>query len=145
MFETSTQPQGRQDVQAVESETVLHDEPELLLPIDEYANRHGICRRTVDRYVKLGRLESTKKLGRTMIVDKPLKPSAQDKRQVTTAMDSQMVHFARADWIRYGSILNRSKAKTIWQTYAIVVSILLFVFVLVSVCLYMQLRFLTST
>ena len=61
-------------VETIESETVLHTEPELLVPIAEYASIHGISRRTVDRYVNCGRLESTKKHGRTMILDKPLKP-----------------------------------------------------------------------
>jgi len=143
MIETSDKTQDTDHVHSVKTETVLHDEPELLLPIDEYANRHDISRRTVDRYVKLGRLEATKKLGRTMIVDKPLKPFDQDKRQGKSAVDSQIVQFAYADLIRYGSLLTRSKAKTIWQIYAIVVSILLFAFVLAFVCVYMQLRFVT--
>jgi len=134
----------RQDNQAIDSETVLHAEPELLLPIDEYATRHGISRRTVNRYVKSGRLDSSKNHGRTMIVDKPLKPQSQDSRHVKPNIDSQLVPFAQADWIRFGILQARSKSKTIWQTYAIVVTILLFALTLVSVCLFMQLRFLTS-
>lgn len=57
------------DVETIESETILHAESELLLPIEEYAERHGISRRTVNRYVKSGRLESTKQRGRTIIID----------------------------------------------------------------------------
>jgi len=144
MNQTIEQIQAIPDSHAIESETVMHVEPELILPIDEYAARHGISRRTVSRYVKIGRLESAKQRGRTMIIDKPLKPATQDTRQGQANIDSQIVQFAQADWIRYGSLLTKSKSKTLWQTYAIVVTFLLFAFVLASVCLYMQLRFLTS-
>jgi len=47
-------------VETIESETVLHAEPELLLPVEEYASIHGISRRTADRYIRTGRLEARK-------------------------------------------------------------------------------------
>jgi len=47
-------------VETIESETALHAEPELLLPIAEYAARHSLSRRTVDRYIRTGRLEARK-------------------------------------------------------------------------------------
>ncbi len=145
MNETLLKPHDKPDIQAVESETVLTGEPELLLPIDEYAARHGISRRTVNRYVKSGRLDSTKQRGRTIIIDKPLKPSSHDSRHVKPNTDSQLVMFAQADWIRYGYLKARSKSKAIWQAYAIVVTILFFAFVLTSLWLFTQWRFLTST
>lgn len=145
MFDTITKPHDKQDIQAIESETVLHGEPELLLPIDEYAKRQGVSRRTVNRYVQSGRLESTKQRGRTMIIDKPLKPQSQDTRHVKPNTDSQIVQFAQADWIRYGSLLTKSKSKTIWQTYAIVVTVLFVSLLLVSLWLFTQWRFLLAS
>lgn len=144
MNHTSTTEQDIQAVESIESETVLTSEPELLLPIDEYAKRQGISRRTVSRYVKSGRLESAKQRGRTMIIDKPLKPATQDTRQGQANIDSQIVQFAQADWIRYGSLLTKSKSKTILQTYAIVVTILCVALMLASLWLFTQWRFLTS-
>ena len=144
MIETLTQPQERQNVQAIESETVLHSEHELLVPIAEYASRQNLCRRTVDRYCRIGRLEKVKQHGQTYILDKPLKPQVNETVKSEKVPDSQIVPFAQADWIRYGCLQTRAKSKTIWQTYAIAVTVLLFAFVLASVCLYMQLRFLNS-
>ena len=145
MFETQTKPQDRHDTQAIESETVLTGEPELLIPIDEYASRHGISRRTVNRYVEKGRLESTKQRGRTMIIDKPLKPKAQDTQHVTPNTDSQMVPFSPNDLIRFGILQYRSKSKAIWQTYAIIVTVLFVAALMASLWLYMQWQFLAST
>lgn len=145
MIETFTKPHDKQDIQAIESETVLTGEPELILPIDEYASRHGVSRRTVNRYVQSGRLDSTKQRGRTMIIDKPLKPQSQDTRHVKPNIDSQIVQFAQADWIRYGSLLARSKSKTIWQTYAITLTVLFVSLLLASLWLFTQWRFLLTT
>ena len=144
MFETITKPQDRQNVQAIESETVLHSETELLVPISEYASRRDLSRRTIDRYVRTGRLEKVKQRGQTYILDKPLKPQVNETVKSEKVPDSQIVPFAQTDWIRYGCLQTRAKSKTSWQIYAIVVTILLFAFVLASVCLYMQLRFVTS-
>ncbi len=140
----STQP-DRPDSQAIESDTVLTGEPELLLPIDEYAARHSVSRRTVNRYVKGGRLDATKQHGRTMIIDKPLKPSARDTRHVSANIDTQLVSFTQADWIRFGMLQARSKAKAIWQTYAIVLTVLFVALLMVSLWLFTQWRFLTMT
>lgn len=134
-----------QAVETIESETVLNHEPELLILADEYASRHGICRRTVNRYVKSGRLESTMKHGRTMIIDKPLKPPSQDTQPVKTNIDSQIVPFAQSDWIRYGFLQARSKSKAIWQTYAIVLTVLFVALLLASLWLFTQWRFLIET
>ncbi|MBA7482722.1 hypothetical protein ES707_18216 [subsurface metagenome] len=134
----------RQDTQAIESETVLTGEPELVLPIDEYAARHGISRRTVNRYVKSGRLDSSKNHGRTMIVDKPLKPQSQDSRHVKPNIDSQLAPLSQTDWVRYGFLQARSKSKAIWQTYAIVLTVLFVALLLASLWLFAQWRFLTA-
>lgn len=145
MIETPSTTHDKQDIHAIESETVLTGEPELILPIEEYATRHGISRRTVNRYVQSGRLESTKQRGRTMIIDKPLKPKSQDTRQVQPNIDSQIVPFAQADWIRYGFLQARSKSKTLWQTYAIALTVLFVALLLASLWLFTQWRFLLTT
>ena len=145
MIETFTKPRDKHDIQAIESETVITGEPELILPIDEYATRHGISRRTVNRYVQSGRLESTKQRGRTMIIDKPLKPKSEDTRHVKPNIDSQIVPFSPTELIRYGMLQYRSKSKTIWQVYAIAVTFLLVAALLASLWLFAQLRFLTET
>ena len=145
MIETITKPDARPDVQSIESETVLHGEPELLLPIDEYATRHGVSRRTADRYVKSGRLDSIKQHGRTMIIDKPLKPSTPDTRPSPNDMDVQIVPLARNDFIRLGYLQARSKSKTLWQAYAIVLTVLCVTLLLVSLWLFTQWRFLIET
>ena len=144
MIDTLSKTPDRQDIQAIESETVLTGEPELLLPIDEYATRHGISRRTVNRYVKSGRLDSTKNRGRTIIIDKPLKPATQDIQSVKPNIDSQLVQLTQADWIRFGMLQARSKSKAIWQAYAIVVTVLFVSLLLASLWLFTQWRFLTS-
>lgn len=145
MIDTLSQTPDIQANQAIESETVLHGEPELLIPADEYASRHGVSRRTVNRYVKSGRLDSTKQHGRTMIIDKPLKPQSQDTRHVKPNIDSQLVPFAQADWIRYGFLQARSKSKTLWQAYAIVLTVLFVALLMASLWLFTQWRFLTTS
>ncbi|MBA7615628.1 hypothetical protein ES703_22912 [subsurface metagenome] len=145
MNDTLVKDQDVPDVETIQSETVLHGEPELLIPADEYATRHGICRRTVNRYVKSGRLDSTKQRGRTMIVDKPLKPKSVDTLFVRPNIDSQIVPFAQADWIRFGFLQARSKSKTIWQTYAIALTVIFVSLMLLCLWLFTQWRFLTST
>jgi len=144
MNDTLTKVQDTPDVEAINSETVLHGEPELLIPADDYAFRHGICRRTVNRYVKSGRLDSTKQRGRTMIIDKPLKPASQDTLFVKPNTDSQIVPFVQADWVRFGFLQARSKSKTIWQTYAIALTVLFVALLLASLWLFTQWRFLMT-
>jgi predicted site-specific integrase-resolvase len=43
-----------------------------------YAHKQGISRRTLDRYARLGKVETKKRLGWTYVVDKPIK-STSDK------------------------------------------------------------------
>ncbi len=145
MNDTLTKEHDIQDIQAIESETVLHGEPELLLPIDEYAARHDVSRRTVNRYVQSGRLDSTKRHGRTMIIDKPLKPPSQDTRHVKPNIDSQLVPLSQTDWIRFGFLQARAKSRTLWQIYAITLTVLFVALLLASLWLFTQWRFLTTS
>jgi len=145
MNETLVKDQDVPDVESIQSETVLHGEPELLIPADEYASRHGISRRTVNRYIQSGRVDSTKQRGRTMIIDKPLRPKSPDVLSVKPNIDSQIVRFVQADWIRFGFLQARSKSKTIWQAYAIALTFLLVSLMLLCLWLFTQWRFLTST
>lgn len=43
-----------------------------------YAHKQGISRQTLDRYARLGKVETKKRLGRMYVVDKPIK-STSDK------------------------------------------------------------------
>ncbi len=133
------------DVETIESETVLHGEPELLVPIAEYAARESLSRRTIDRYCQTGRLEKVRQHGHTYILDKPLKPQVNETRQERNVPDSQIVPLAQTDWIRLGILQVRSKSKTIWQAYAIVLTVLFVALLLASLWLFTQWRFLTST
>lgn len=142
MFETTTKTQDRQDVQAIESETVLHTDHELLVPISEYASREGLSRRTIDRYVEIGRLEKVKKHGQTYILDNPLKPQVKETVSSEKFPDSQIVPLSQTDWMQLGYLKARSKSKTLWQTYAIVLTVLFFALALASLWLFTQWRFL---
>lgn len=132
-------------VETIESETVLHAEPELLVPISEYASRECLSRRTIDRYARTGRLEKIKQHGQTYILDKPLKPQVQETGQARNVPDSQIVPLAQTDWIRLGFLQARSKSKTIWQTYAIALTVLFVALLLASLWLFTQWRFLLTT
>lgn len=130
-------------VETIESETVLHAEPELLVPIGEYASRQGLSRRTIDRYARTGRLEKIRQHGQTYILDKPLKPQVQQTVMSDKVPDSQIVPLAQTDWIRLGFLQARAKSKTIWQTYAISLTVLFVALLLASLWLFTQWRFLT--
>jgi len=145
MIETIEQDQTIRDVQTINSETVMHAEPELLVPIAEYASREFLSRRTVDRYVQIGRLEKIKQHGQTYIVDKPLKPQLQETRHDRNVPDSQIVPLAQTDWIRLGYLQARSRSKTFWQTYAIVLTILFVSLMLASLWLFAQWQFVTTS
>ena len=67
-------------VETIETETVLHVEPELLVPIAEYASIHSLSRRTIDRYCRIGRLEKVRQHGQPYILDKPLKTAGKRDR-----------------------------------------------------------------
>jgi len=144
MIDTLTKSQDRQDVPAVESETVLHAEPELLVPIAEYASKENLCRRTVDRYCQIGRLEKVKQHGQTYILDKPLKPPPKETVRTAKVPDSQLVPLAQTDWMQLGYFKCRSKSKTAWQTYAIAVTVLCVALLLACLWLFDHWRFLTS-
>ncbi|MBW8041984.1 MAG: hypothetical protein FVQ85_18570 [Planctomycetes bacterium] len=131
-------------VETIESETILHAEPELLVPISEYASREGLSRRTVDRYAQTGRLEKVRQHGQTYILDKPLKPQVQQTGQVRNVPDSQIVPLAQTDWMRLGYLQARSKSKAIWQTYAIALTVLFVALLLASLWLFTQWRFLIA-
>jgi len=59
--------------------------------------------------------------------------------------DSQIVPFAQTDWIRLGYLQAKSKSKTLWQTYAIVLTVLFVALLLASLWLFTQWRFLTTS
>jgi len=145
MIETITQEQDTQTVETIESETVLHAEHELLVPIAEYAARENLSRRTVDRYAQTGQLEKVRQHGQSYIVDKPLKPQVRETVMSDKVPDSQIVQLGQTDWIRLGYLQASSKSKTIWQTYAIVLTVLFVTLLLASLWLFTHWRFLTAS
>ena len=132
-------------VETIESETILHGEPDILVPISEYAARESLSRRTVDRYAQTGRLEKIRQHGQTYILDKPLKPQEKQTAMSDNIRDSQIVPLSQTDWMQLGYLKARSKSKTIWQTYAIVLTVLFVALLLASLWLFAQWRFLTTT
>jgi hypothetical protein len=58
--------------------------------------------------------------------------------------DFQIVPMSQTDWMRLGYLQARSKSKTIWQTYPIVLTIFFVSLLLVSLWLFTQWRFLTT-
>jgi len=125
-------------VETIESKTVLHAEPEFLVPIEEYAALHNISRRTVDRYVRSGRLEKIRQHGQTYILDKPLKPQVQKTGQDRNVPDSQIVPLSQTDWMRLGYLNARAKSKTLCQVYAIVLTALFVALLLANLWLFTQ-------
>lgn len=132
-------------VETIESETVLHAEPELLVPIAEYALRHGQSRRTIDRSIRAGRLETIKQHGRTYIVDNHDKTGIHQTGQDRHVSEGQIVPLSQTDWIRLGYLQAKSKSKTLWQTYAIVLTVLFVALLLASLWLFTQWRFLIGS
>ena len=145
MIDTLTKEQDTQTVETIQSETVLHSEPDILVPIAEYAEREGLCRRTVDRYCRIGRLEKVKQHGQTYILDKPLKPPPNETVKSDKVPVSQIIPLSQTDWMHLGYLKAKSKSKTIWQTYAIALTVLFVALMLASLWLFTQWRFLTSS
>ena len=127
-----------QDNRGIESETTLIDQAEILVPIEDYATRRNLSRRTVDRYVQTHRLETLKQHGRTYIRDMPLKPPPAPTGHVRNVTDSQIVLANRSDWIELGYLKAQAKSKTIWQVYAVTLTVLFVALLLVSLWLYLQ-------
>jgi len=112
-----------------DSETVRQDS-ECLIPIDEYARKLGVSRRTVDRYARVGRIETKKHLGRTMVIDTPLRPESAHEDGVGQEQMTDLAPLAHKDWFHFGQTLAQAKAKTKWQ-----IACLTFVVLLVAVLL----------
>lgn len=72
---------------------------EQLVPIDEYAQKIGVKRSTVDRYAKAGRIETKEQHGKTYVVDKPL---------------------GEKDWLEFGIVQAQARSKTRWQIACLV-------------------------
>ena len=138
MDQLTQQSPDIQDNGGIESETTLTDRPEILIPIGDYALGQGVSRRTIDRYISTGRLETQKRHGRTYVHDKPLKGVSTATGQARNVSDSQLALFDRTQLIELGYLKARAKAKTVWQVYAIVLSVVFVALLLVSLWLYVQ-------
>jgi len=115
----------------VETETVVQEEPETvrqddecLIPIEDYAQKLGVSRRTVDRYARVGRIETKKHLGRTMVIDKPYKPALFHADAVRPEQTTELAPLVQNDWLNFGQALSQAKAKTKWQVACLTFAVL---------------------
>ncbi len=103
-----------------------------LIPANEYALKYGITRRTVDRYVRSGKVEKVRQGGRTLIVDKPPeKPETQSESSETVPSDL-IVAPVRTDWLRLGYLEAQAKSRTAWQVLAIILLVLNIIILIVG-------------
>jgi hypothetical protein len=115
----------------VETETIVQEEPETvrqddecLIPIEDYAQKLGVSRRTVDRYARVGRIETKKHLGRTMVLDKPYKPAPFHADNIRTEQTTELAPLVQSDWLNFGQALSQAKAKTKWQVACLTFAVL---------------------
>ena len=121
----------------IETETILKpdvetvgQDNECLIPITDYAQRLGLSRRTVDRYAKVGRIETKKQLGRIYVVDKPLKPAPVKTDNVRHDKTSEFAPLVQSDWFDFGMVQAQAKAKTKWQIACLTFAVLFAVVVI---------------
>lgn len=115
----------------VETETVVQEEPETvrqdnecLIAIEDYAQKLGVSRRTVDRYARVGRIETKKHLGRTMVIDKPYTPAPFRADTVRPEQTTELAPLVPQDWLHFGQALSQAKAKTRWQAACLIFAVL---------------------
>lgn len=123
----------------VETETIVQEEPETvrqddecLIPIEDYAQKLGVSRRTVDRYARVGRIETKKHLGRTMVIDKPYKPAPFLADAVRPEQTTELAPLVQNDWLNFGQALSQAKAKTKWQVACLTFAVLFVAVTLVA-------------
>lgn len=107
----------------MESQTVTLEHKQFV-PIDEYANREGISRRTANRYAKIGKIQTAKHKGRTMVIDKPIEPEPimpkKDNQESQTRQQSGQIElFGQQQWFELGKLTIRAKSRQTWQFLAI--------------------------
>jgi len=112
----------------MESQTVTL-EHKTFVPINEYANREGISRRTANRYAKIGKIQTAKHKGRTMVIDKPIEPEPitpeKDNQESQTGQQSGQIElFGQQQWFELGKLTIRAKSRQTWQFLAIVAFVL---------------------
>lgn len=116
---------------------------EPLLAIDDYARQEQVSRRTINRYVKVGRLQARKIKGRTFIVDMPIEPAivqpasapeTQDRtdRTVQVPGTSHLAIPVKNDWIAFGAAQAYAKSRHKWQVAFFVVAVLLIIVLVVG-------------
>lgn len=102
------------------------ERPERIVPINDFARRQNLSRRTIDRYIQLGKVESRRLKGKTFVVDSPIKSESTLKTQSPTAQTAQPEAITKIDlmtkieWAQFGLLTARARAKRIWQIVAIV-------------------------
>ena len=110
----------------------IEQKPERIIPIDDFARQQNISRRTIDRYIRIGKVNARKVKGKTFVVDSPIKPESRQSKnaqkmqsEITQTvqpeeMITKIAQMTKMDWTQFGILTARAKAKRIWQTVAIV-------------------------
>ena len=104
---------------------------ECLIPINEYGQRLGVSRRTLYRYAKVGRIKTKKHIGRTYVVDKPLKPAPVKTDIVRHDQTSELALPVEKDWFAFGMAKSQATARRKWQ-FACRTFVALFVVALIA-------------
>lgn len=94
------------------------------VPINDYANREGISRRTANRYARIGKIQTVKYKGRTMVIDKPIEPEPitpkrDDQESQTRQQSGRIELFGQQQWFELGKLTIRAESRQTWQIFAI--------------------------
>ena len=114
----------------METQTI-EQKPEGVIPIDDFARQQHVSRRTVDRYIRIGRVVARKLNGKTFVVDSPVKTEigqlkSTPKMEYSTTQTVQpeaitkTAQMTKMNWTQFGILAAQVKAKRTWQIVAIV-------------------------
>jgi len=102
------------------------------LSATEYAEKHGVSRRTVSRYIQQGKLESVRRKGRTYVTDlEPTEtPIRTESAKKLDNQDTQLGQLTRTpdDYMfKLGQLTVQAKSGHRWKSLSIVLVVLVFI------------------
>ena len=114
----------------METQTI-EQKSERIIPIDDFARQQQLSRRTVDRYIQIGRIKARKIKGKTFVVDSQIepdigqlettqKPQSSTTQTVQPKMTPKITPMTKLDWAQFGLLTAHARAKRIWQVVALV-------------------------
>lgn len=107
--------------------------PELLQTQNEFAESEGVSLRTVQRWIKEGRVSVIERLGKRYIdPSQPISDTRQRDNGGETH-DNALVALNKSDWISYGAARSFANSRHKWQVSFFVAASLLFVGLLAGV------------